>query len=1497
MNRKLLSGIALGLTMSSAVGLAQDNLTRNLLIRGTNTVPANVGTLTVTALTAPRTYTFPNYSGPILVANAPIQPNAAVRTNAASEIETITLTNGQILIGSTGLTPQVGTITGTANQVIVTNGAGSITLSLPQDIHTAATPTFGGMTLNGNLDITAGGATILGTTTINASGAATTSIGNTSGGSVTVSVNSGTTNLVLQGILNNDATTTFLTLDGTNVRNRTLASFLLANNGVTYNDGGDGAFRLGGNDNADAPFTENRFVNLNASNLNFTANAGALTPLQIVGGAAPVVNVVGTTNINSGAIGTTSIGFAGGTNNITGSTTLLGATDINVTGSALTRVGNATSTVTIQGGTNNIVGTANINTGAIATTSIGIAGGTNNITGSTTLLGATDINVTGTSATNIGHVAGGTVTVGVNSGTTNLVLNGIEVVAPIEDILWITNTNQVRRSPFAGTAAEGVEFQSSAYRLGGQNNTTNPLTSTRFVNVDGQLLNFTVAGGANNLVQISGTTQTVGVGNAANANYTLSSTRTVTGGAVQGALLGTAVNNSASATAAVGVTGRATTDGSYAYGVDGSAIYNGAYAGGLDVTRAMSGVIGEASNGGANVTALGGQFSALTAAADALNVGSMNYANGSTGGINVGVIASGGVDVATLAGSVAALNTAYDNIGAYVRAAGTNSMGLVLASNARGVHITTPPGLPNPAITIDNDGAPANDLRFFQNDITNDASWRARSGATLQFVGDAGIILNTLNGADVTLGQNVIGSDINLNSISVNAPNLTPGADGDNLVTIAGGALRNTPVATALATSAWLIGGNTLVGASVTRIIGIATQAADDDALAIQTDGTNRLLFSGTAALATASVDLVPNADNARDLGSDALRWQDLYLNGTSLHIGPTGGEAANTELQIGYAGTTTGFLRVNGAATPQVEILASQFRSNVSAHVTATMGVGVVPSTANRLAIEAVDGQNGASILSTNARALYVSSETAPTTIVVNSNLLNTDDMTISESAIARASGALSVSAPTLDLSGSTVVNVGFGSTVNINATPLSSSGPVNINTLAGVHTTTIGHNTALNTTSINSPVVNAPNLPAGVSGDNFVTINGGALRSSSVATALGTTAWLIGGNTLVGANATRVIGIATQATDEDALAIQTDGTNRLLFSGTAALATASVDFVPNADNARDLGSDAVRWRNLFLNGTSLHIGPTGGLAANTEFALGYATNTASFNVDGGASELSITPATTTIANALAANGNTTIGASSTQRLTVNSHILGGSPLVFQGATDDAFETTFGITDPTADRTITFPDASGTVALTGNVVAYGPSAPQNTIATGGTRLLDVAYDAAVSGTPLGARISATAVDVNTGATALTVSATATGSGVATALDVTAGNVVMNDNVTIGATNTDLATVNARTLFNAGVRLSNVVSAANVDVDDSHHVIIMTAAATNVNLPPVPGAGRVLIIKNASGGVVNVNPDGAHNIEGLAVGVGYVQPAGTSMTIIFNGTTWYQIGN
>ena len=43
---------------------------------------------------------------------------------------------------------------------------------------------------------------------------------------------------------------------------------------------------------------------------------------------------------------------------------------------------------------------------------------------------------------------------------------------------------------------------------------------------------------------------------------------------------------------------------------------------------------------------------------------------------------------------------------------------------------------------------------------------------------------------------------------------------------------------------------------------------------------------------------------------------------------------------------------------------------------------------------------------------------------------------------------------------------------------------------------------------------------------------------------------------------------------------------------------------------------------------------------------------------------------------------------------------LSGASPLVFEGATADASETTLAFVDPTTDRTITFPNATGTIVL-----------------------------------------------------------------------------------------------------------------------------------------------------------------------------------------------------
>jgi len=68
-----------------------------------------------------------------------------------------------------------------------------------------------------------------------------------------------------------------------------------------------------------------------------------------------------------------------------------------------------------------------------------------------------------------------------------------------------------------------------------------------------------------------------------------------------------------------------------------------------------------------------------------------------------------------------------------------------------------------------------------------------------------------------------------------------------------------------------------------------------------------------------------------------------------------------------------------------------------------------------------------------------------------------------------------------------------------------------------------------------------------------------------------------------------------------------------------------------------------------------------------------------------------------------LTVNGNATLGDAAADTISFLGTVQGGSPLVFEGTTADGFETTLAITDPTADRTITLPDYTGTLStLTG---------------------------------------------------------------------------------------------------------------------------------------------------------------------------------------------------
>jgi hypothetical protein len=130
----------------------------------------------------------------------------------------------------------------------------------------------------------------------------------------------------------------------------------------------------------------------------------------------------------------------------------------------------------------------------------------------------------------------------------------------------------------------------------------------------------------------------------------------------------------------------------------------------------------------------------------------------------------------------------------------------------------------------------------------------------------------------------------------------------------------------------------------------------------------------------------------------------------------------------------------------------------------------------------------------------------------------------------------------------------------------------------------------------------------------------------------------------------------------------------------------------------------------------------------------IGFETDTGKFKIGDGTSpwtSLSYFADVATLGTAL--DGDflelTDIGiASGVAGLDASKNLLvPGASIIVEGATDNTFETTLTVTDPTADRTITFPDTTGTVVLDTTLDEMAQDAV-NTAIVAGTGL-DKTYD------------------------------------------------------------------------------------------------------------------------------------------------------------------------
>ncbi len=170
---------------------------------------------------------------------------------------------------------------------------------------------------------------------------------------------------------------------------------------------------------------------------------------------------------------------------------------------------------------------------------------------------------------------------------------------------------------------------------------------------------------------------------------------------------------------------------------------------------------------------------------------------------------------------------------------------------------------------------------------------------------------------------------------------------------------------------------------------------------------------------------------------------------------------------------------------------------------------------------------------------------------------------------------------------------------------------------------------------------------------------------------------------------------------------------------------------------------------------------------------------------------------------------------------------LAAGKVIVFEGATDDAFETTLTVADPTADRTITVPDKSGTVAMTSDI-------------TSGTQIQ-----------PISASVGSNALTISASALSLDFRSATLTSGTVTTVSGTPANLVISSGSTLGTVSAAPSRIAVLALNNAGtIELAAVNVAGLVDLSetgvisttaeggagaaDSASVIYSTTARSNV---------------------------------------------------------------
>jgi hypothetical protein len=165
------------------------------------------------------------------------------------------------------------------------------------------------------------------------------------------------------------------------------------------------------------------------------------------------------------------------------------------------------------------------------------------------------------------------------------------------------------------------------------------------------------------------------------------------------------------------------------------------------------------------------------------------------------------------------------------------------------------------------------------------------------------------------------------------------------------------------------------------------------------------------------------------------------------------------------------------------------------------------------------------------------------------------------------------------------------------------------------------------------------------------------------------------------------------------------TTGTTQVVAASTASgvltlpsvtgtvITSADTGTVTNTMLAGSIANDKLSNSSVTVNGSSVSLGGSTTITAVNPNALTIGTGLSGTSYDGSAA----------VTVAIDSTVATTSGTQTLTNKTLTSPLVDGNGVVFEGATANEYETTLTVVDPTADRTITLPNVSGTVITTGD--------------------------------------------------------------------------------------------------------------------------------------------------------------------------------------------------